>query len=70
MSELESFYSNVYKERNCLSSSFLDDLTEFPTLTEDLRNVCGGQIEYNEWASLIASLKHVTVWENHVAPND
>ena len=37
MSELESFYSNLYKESNRLSSSFLDDLKEFPTLNEDLR---------------------------------
>ena len=39
MSELESFYTNLYKESNCLSSSFLDDLKEVPTLTEELRNV-------------------------------
>ena len=37
MSELQSFYSNFYKEGNCLSLSFLDDLKEVPTLTEELR---------------------------------
>jgi len=31
MSELESFYTNLYKESNCLPSSFLDDLKEVPT---------------------------------------
>lgn len=48
MSELESFYSNLYKEGNRLPSSFLDDLNNFPTLTEVLRNMCEGKIEYNE----------------------
>ena len=37
MNELESFYSNLYSEGNSgHSSSFLDDLKEFPTLTENI----------------------------------
>ena len=43
MSELESFYCNLYKERNRLPLSFLDDLKDFPTLTDDLRNMCEGR---------------------------
>ena len=57
MSELESFYSNLYKESNSLSSSFLDDLKEVPTLTEELRNVCKGKIEYNECFNLLQSFQ-------------
>ena len=34
MSELESFYSNLHKESNRLPPFFLDDLNDFPTLTE------------------------------------
>ena len=57
MSELESFYSNLYKESNCLSSSFLDDLKEVLTLTEELRNVCEGKIEYNECLNVLQSFQ-------------
>ena len=57
MSELESFYSNLYKESNSLSSSFLYDLKEVPTLTEELRNVCKGKIEYNECFNLLQSFQ-------------
>ena len=46
MNELESFYSNFYSEANGHSSSFLDGLKEVPTLTEELRSVCEGKIEY------------------------
>ena len=48
MSELDFFYSNLYKENKSHSSSFLDDLMEVRTLTEELRMVCEGRIEYNE----------------------
>ena len=51
MSELELYYSNLYSEENSGHSpelSVLDDLKEFPTLTEELRNLCEGNIEYNE----------------------
>jgi len=57
MSELESFYTNLYKESNCLPSSFLDDLKEVPTLTEELRNVCEGKIEYNECFNVLQSFQ-------------
>ena len=57
MSELESFYSNLYKESNRLSSSFLDDLKEFPTLNEDLRNICEGKIEYNECFNVLQTFQ-------------
>ena len=44
MNELELIYSNLYREENSgHSSSFLDDLKEVPTLTEELRNVCEGK---------------------------
>ena len=57
MSELESFYSNLHKESNRLSSSFLDDLKEFPTLNEDLRNICEGKIEYNECFNVLQTFQ-------------
>ena len=57
ISELESFYSNLYKESNRLSSSFLDDLKEFPTLNEDLRNICEGKIEYNECFNVLQTFQ-------------
>ena len=55
MSELEFFYSNLYKENNSHSSSFLEDLKEVPTLTEELRMVCEGRIEYNECFNVLQS---------------
>ena len=48
MSELEFFYTSLYKENNSYSSSFLEDVKEVPILTEELRMVCEGRIEYNE----------------------
>ena len=58
MNELESFYSNLYSEGNSgHSSSFLDDLKEFPTLTEELRNLCEGKIEYNECFKVLQSFQ-------------
>ena len=55
MSELEFFYSNLYKENNSHSSSFLEDLKEVPILTEELRMVCEGRIEYNECFNVLQS---------------
>ena len=52
MRELEFFYSNLYKE-NSHSSSFLEDL-KVPTLTEELRMVCEGKIEYNECFTILS----------------
>ena len=58
MNELELFYSNLYSEENSgHSPSFLDDLKEFPTLTEELRNVCEGKIEYNECFKVLQSFQ-------------
>ena len=58
MNEFESFYSNLYSEENSgHSSSFLDDLKEFPTLTEELRNLCEGRIEYNECFKVLQSFQ-------------
>ena len=58
MSELESFYSNLYNEENSgHSSSFLDDLKKVPTLTEELRTVCEGKIEYNECFNVLQSFQ-------------
>ena len=54
MSELEFFYSNLYKENNSHSSSFLEDLKEVPTLTEELRMVCEEKIEYHECFNVFA----------------
>ena len=55
MSELEFFHSSLYKENNSHSSSFLEDLKEVPTLTEELRKVCEGRIEYNECFNVLKS---------------
>ena len=50
--------SNLYSEENRgHSSSFLDDLKEFPTLTEELRNLCEGKIEYNECFKVLQSFQ-------------
>ena len=60
MSELELYYSNLYSEENSGHSpelSFLDDLKEFPTLTEELRNLCEGNIEYNECFKVLQSFQ-------------
>ena len=58
MNELESFYSNLYSEENSGHSSFfLDYLKEFPTLTDELRNLCEGKIEYNEGFKVVQSFQ-------------
>lgn len=45
MNELESYYSNLYSEENSSHSpSFLDDLKEVPTLTEELQIMCEGTL--------------------------
>ena len=55
MRELEFFYSNLYKENNSHWSSFLEDLKDVPILTEELRMVCEGRIEYNECFDVLQS---------------
>ena len=66
MNELESFYSNLYSEENSgHSSSFLDDVKEFPTLTEEIRNSCEGKIEYNECFKVLQSFQ-----KNKTSGND
>ena len=55
MSELELFYSSLYKENNSHSSSFLEDLTEVLILTEELPMVGEGRIEYNECFNVLQS---------------
>ena len=58
MNELESFYSNLYSEENSgRPSSFLDDVKEFPTLTEEIRNSCEGKIEYNGCFKVLQSFQ-------------
>jgi len=55
MRELEFFYSNLYKESNSHSSSFLEDLKDVPILTEELRMVYEGRIEYNGCFNVLQS---------------
>lgn len=55
MRELEFFYSNLYKENNSHSSSFLEDLKDVPILTEELLMVCEGRIEYYECFNVLQS---------------
>jgi len=38
----------------------LDDLKEVPTLTEELRNVCVGKIEYNKCLNVLQSFQNKT----------
>ena len=58
MNKLESFFSNLYSEKNSdHSSSFLDDLKGVPTLTEELQAVCEGKIEYNECLKVLQSFR-------------
>ena len=65
MSELEFFYSNLYKDNDTHSSSFLEDLKEVPTLTEELRMVCERKIEYNECFNFLQSFpKNKTPWND------
>ena len=53
LSELELFYSKLYKTKNDEESerklsSLLDDLSGVPMLSEELRSICEGKITYNE----------------------
>ena len=62
LSELELFYSNLYKTKNDGESerklsSFLDDLSGVPTLSEELRSICEGKITYNECFSVLQSFQ-------------
>ena len=38
----------------------MDDLKEVPTLTEELRNVCVGKIEYNKCLNVLQSFQNKT----------
>ena len=54
LSELEPFYSNLYKTKNDEESerklsSLLDDLLGVPTLSEELCSICEGKITCNEF---------------------
>ena len=62
LSELELFYSNLYKTKNDDESerklsSLLDDLSGVPTLSEELRSICEGKITYNECFSVLQSFQ-------------
>ena len=62
LSELEFFYSNLYKTKNDEESerklsSLLDDLSGVPTLSEELRSICEGKITYNECFSVLQSFQ-------------
>ena len=62
LSELELFYSNLYKTKNDEESerklsSLLDDLSGVPTLSEELRAICEGEITYNECFSVLQSFQ-------------
>ena len=62
LSELEHFYSNLYKTKNDDDSerklsSLLDDLSGVPTLSEELRSICEGKITYNECFSVLQSFQ-------------
>ena len=56
-------HSNLYKENNSHSSSFPEDVKEVPTLTEELRMVCEGKIEYNECFNFLQSFPKKNAWE-------
>ena len=62
LSELELFYSNLFKTKNDGESerklsSFLDDLSGVPKLSGELRSICEGKITYNECFSVLQSLQ-------------
>ena len=52
MTELESFYSNLYDGNSCadpdMISSFIRDSNHVPKLSENLRNICEGKLGYGE----------------------
>lgn len=62
LSELELFYSNLYKTKNDEESerklsSLPDDLSGVPTLSEELRSIYEGKITYNEYFSVLQSFQ-------------
>ena len=62
LSELELFYSNLYKTKNDDESerklsSLLDDLSGVPMLSEKLCSTCEGKITYNECFSVLQSFQ-------------
>ena len=62
LSELELFYSNLYKTKNDDESerklsSLLDDLSGVPMLSQELRSICEGKITYNECFSVLQSFQ-------------
>ena len=69
LSELEHFYSNLYKTKNDDDSerkfsSLLDDLSGVPMLSEELRSICEGKITYNECFSVLQSFQKNKTPEN------
>ena len=57
LSELEFFYSNLYKDHSCHTSesTFFD--IEVPSLSQELRSACEGRITYNECFSALQSFQ-------------
>ena len=66
LTELESFYSNLYKDNGCQPSESSFFNTEVPSLSEELRSVCEGQITYNECLSVLQSLKKKNTWKRWI----
>ena len=67
LTELESFYSSLYKDNGChpSESSFFN--IEVPSLSEELRSVCEGQITYNECFSVLQSFqKKQNTWKRWI----
>lgn len=62
MNELESFYSDLYKERDLLSTDsnidyFLRDSEDPPKLTEELRSLCEGKLKYKECFDILQTFE-------------
>ena len=57
LSELEFFYSNLYKDHSCHTSesTFFD--IEVPSLSQELRSACEGRITYNDCFSALQSFQ-------------
>ena len=57
LSELEFFYSNLYKDHSCHTSesTFFD--IEVTSLSQELRSACEGRITYNECFSALQSFQ-------------
>ena len=59
---MDFIYSNFYQNKNDEESerklsSLLDDLSGVPTLSEELRSICEGEITYNEYFSVLQSFQ-------------